>query len=49
MFDRIGDITQLRQKLVGYVEAPAIEKREPGKAGKSPKTVTSKPRGKPKA
>lgn len=49
MFDRIGDITQLRQKLVGYVEAPAIEKREPGKAGKPPKTVTGKPRGKPKA
>lgn len=26
MFDRIGDITQMRQKLVGYVEAPPVAK-----------------------
>ena len=49
MFDRIGDITQLRQKLVGYVEAPALEKREPAGAGKSSRKVASKPRSKPKA
>lgn len=49
MFDRIGDITQLRQKLVGYVEAPALEKREPGKAETSRKPGSSKPRGKSKA
>ena len=51
MFDRIGDITQLRQKLVGYVEAPAIEKRA---AGQHPRRrVASRPakagKGKPKA
>ncbi|HEY4147180.1 MurR/RpiR family transcriptional regulator [Pinirhizobacter sp.] len=34
MFERIGDITQLRQKLVGYVEAPVKEKRESATAGK---------------
>lgn len=27
MFDRIGDITQMRQKLVGYVEAPPVTKK----------------------
>ncbi|WP_426687595.1 MurR/RpiR family transcriptional regulator [Rhodanobacter ginsengiterrae] len=48
MFDRIGDITQLRQKLVGYVEAPAMEKRADAAAGRSRKvgsarTVTGKP------
>lgn len=56
MFDRIGDITQLRQRLVGYVEAPAPGKREPRVAEKSKaastkvagKASTSKPRGKPK-
>ncbi|MFC5525164.1 MurR/RpiR family transcriptional regulator [Rhodanobacter ginsengisoli] len=52
MFDRIGDITQLRQKLVGYVEAPVVEKRgaggdtSPPKAGKR---GSGKRRGKPKA
>lgn len=53
MFDRIGDITQLRQKLVGYVEAPAPEKRERDVAGKSRKGGSGKPTagrrsGKPK-
>lgn len=36
MFDRIGDITQLRQRLVGYVEAPGIEKRAPGATTRGP-------------
>lgn len=49
MFERVGDITQLRQKLVGYVEAPPPVKRPGGKAkavsrGVAPK---SKGRGKP--
>ncbi len=51
MFDRIGDITQLRQKLVGYVEAPAPKARESGASGKSraagvAKAAAGKPRGK---
>ncbi|MFC5579783.1 MurR/RpiR family transcriptional regulator [Rhodanobacter terrae] len=35
MFERIGDITQLRQKLVGYVEAPPDARRTSGGATKS--------------
>jgi hypothetical protein len=27
MFERIGDMMQLRQKLVGYVDAPVLDKR----------------------
>lgn len=51
MFDRIGDITQLRQKLVGYVEAPAPKARESGASAKSraagvAKAAAGKPRGK---
>jgi len=36
MYDRIGDITQLRQKLVGYVEAPPVarERKAPASAKK---------------
>ncbi len=52
MFDRIGDITQLRQKLVGYVEAPVAEKRGASAGTSSPKAGkrgSSKRRGKPKA
>ncbi|MEO6925670.1 MAG: MurR/RpiR family transcriptional regulator [Rhodanobacter sp.] len=53
MFDRIGDITQLRQKLVGYVEAPAVDRHKPDVAPKSRKAVSRRPstkhlRGKPK-
>ena len=33
-FERIGDITQLRQKFVGYVEAPVAVKE---KSGTSPR------------
>lgn len=43
-FDRIGDITQLRQKLVGYVEAPTAEKGGRSVAGNPPKR-----KGKPAA
>lgn len=51
MFDRIGDITELRQKLVGYVEAP--EKREATSSAKPPakprRSTAGKPaKGKPK-
>jgi DNA-binding MurR/RpiR family transcriptional regulator len=54
MFERIGDITQLRQKLVGYVEAPALDKRESPVANKARrkdagKEKPGKARGKPKA
>jgi len=37
MFERIGDVTALRQQFVGYDEAPPVTKRESGKsaAGKS--------------
>lgn len=56
MFDRIGDITQLRQKLVGYVEAPpVIDRRKTAPAAKSPHATTKtggtprKRNGKPKA
>jgi DNA-binding MurR/RpiR family transcriptional regulator len=42
MFERIGDITRLRQKLVGYVEAPPDDRRA---SGATPK---SKPSGKGK-
>jgi DNA-binding MurR/RpiR family transcriptional regulator len=34
MFERVGDITQLRQKLVGYVEAPTLGKRPSDGGGK---------------
>jgi DNA-binding MurR/RpiR family transcriptional regulator len=43
MFERIGDITQLRQKLVGYVEAPPEVGRASGASAKG------KPGGKGKA
>ena len=47
MFDRIGDITQLRQKLVGYVEAPAVEKREPAASAKGRRAAAAKTGGTP--
>ena len=54
MFDRIGDITQLRQKLVGYVEAPPDARHAPGAGTKSKAsgkgnrtTAVRKTRGKP--
>lgn len=48
MFDRIGDITQLRQTLVGYVEAP--EKREPPSGSKPRRSTAGKSaQRKPKA
>ncbi len=34
MFERIGDITQLRQKLVGYVEAPPDVRHAEGTGAK---------------
>jgi DNA-binding MurR/RpiR family transcriptional regulator len=54
VFERIGETTQLRQKFVGYVEAPTLDKPKPvasakgraagkGKAG----AAARKPRGKP--
>ena len=48
MFDRIGDITQLRQKLVGYVEAPAVEKREPAESAKGRHAAGAKTGGTPR-
>lgn len=47
MFDRIGDITQLRQKLVGYVEAPVLAKREEGPSGRGQQTSSRKVAGTP--
>ena len=54
MFERVGDITQLRQRLVGYLEAPTLAKRPAetdgkGKAGgkRKPGGTTGKRRGKP--
>lgn len=38
MFERIGDITALRQQFVGYDEAPPASKRAPVKAKKTPAT-----------
>jgi len=35
MFERIGDITQLRQKLVGYVEAPPDARPQPSASMKN--------------
>jgi hypothetical protein len=34
MFERIGDVTALRQQFVGYDEPPAIARRKPGAAAK---------------
>lgn len=51
MFDRIGDITQLRQKLVGYVEAPPVAKRRRASASAKRPQNGAAPRkrgGKPK-
>jgi DNA-binding MurR/RpiR family transcriptional regulator len=48
MFERIGDITQLRQKLVGYVEAPVAEKRESGAATKGRRAARAKTGGAPR-
>lgn len=41
-FERIGDITQLRQKFVGYVEAPTVSERPPSKAA-AKKSVGASP------
>jgi DNA-binding MurR/RpiR family transcriptional regulator len=46
-FERIGDITQLRQKFVGYVEAPATTER-PAKVP-AKKNVPARKRRPPKA
>ncbi|MEW9625757.1 MurR/RpiR family transcriptional regulator [Rhodanobacter geophilus] len=48
MFDRIGDITQLRQKLVGYVEAPVVEKRASGVPAKGRRATATKAGGTPR-
>ena len=45
MFDRIGDITQLRQKLVGYVEAPPADKRSANAAAKAGRPAARKTGG----
>jgi DNA-binding MurR/RpiR family transcriptional regulator len=45
MFDRIGDITQLRQKLVGYVEAPPPGKQGTGASPKGSRTAATKTTG----
>ncbi|HET6430990.1 MurR/RpiR family transcriptional regulator [Dyella sp.] len=49
MFERIGDITQLRQKFVGYVEAPTPAKgagaRSPGKPAAGKGGAARRPRG----
>lgn len=50
-FERIGDITQLRQKFVGYVEAPAASDARPkapsqGKTGPSPRKRRTTPKAK---
>jgi DNA-binding MurR/RpiR family transcriptional regulator len=42
MFERIGDITQLRQKLVGYVEAPAADKRRAEAPAKGRRAAAAK-------
>ena len=42
MFDRIGDITQLRQKLVGYVEAPPVIDRNAKAATKATRSTAKK-------
>ncbi len=47
VFERIGDTTQLRQKFVGYVEAPVADKpRAAGNAKGKGRATASKPRGK---
>ncbi|HEV7775837.1 MAG TPA: SIS domain-containing protein [Luteibacter sp.] len=46
VFERIGDTTQLRQKFVGYVEAPAADKSRPAASAKGKASSTRKPRGK---
>ncbi|HEV7123245.1 MAG TPA: MurR/RpiR family transcriptional regulator [Rhodanobacter sp.] len=46
MFERIGDVTALRQQFVGYDEAPPIARRKPGSAGKkAPGNARSPARG----
>jgi DNA-binding MurR/RpiR family transcriptional regulator len=47
-FERIGDITQLRQKFVGYMEAPAAGER-PAKATAKKTTAPARKRRPPKA
>ncbi|APG05850.1 RpiR family transcriptional regulator [Luteibacter rhizovicinus DSM 16549] len=48
-FERIGDTTQLRQKFVGYVEAPAAGERPPSKpTAKKAGGTTRKRRPSPK-
>lgn len=42
MFERIGDIMELRQKLVGYVEAPVLDKRASAAAKKSKHAAATK-------
>lgn len=49
MFDRIGDITQLRQKLVGYVEAPpVVDRRKATASAKGPQVTAAKAGGTPR-
>jgi len=56
MFERIDDIMQLRQKLVGYIEAPVPDKRasaapskgKPAASTKARSTAGNKPKTKPR-
>ncbi|MEP6907717.1 MAG: MurR/RpiR family transcriptional regulator, partial [Pseudoxanthomonas sp.] len=45
MFERIGDVTALRQQFVGYDEAPPVAKRKAGKATKGERKADPKARG----
>lgn len=48
MFNRIGDMTRLRQKFVGYVEAPVTDKRDTGSAVKGKQATSTKAGGRPR-
>lgn len=45
MFERIGDMMQLRQKLVGYVEAPVLNERASAALTKRKHAAPTKPKG----
>ncbi|CAM5598417.1 hypothetical protein STENM36S_02054 [Streptomyces tendae] len=45
MFERIGEITRLRQKLVGYVEAPPATESAPAAAAKGKGVKSKRKRG----
>ena len=45
MFERIGDVTALRQQFVGYDEAPPVAKRKPGKVVTGKSKVGGKVKG----